>query len=80
MEKCLKWKVGNGENIAIHLAPWLFDKYSHYLPPSKCRYQNLMLVKQLILDDGKWNEHMIRSRVITGTCNENFKRSTIKEK
>ena len=64
LEKGLKWKVGDGESISIQADPWLFNQYPYYLPPNGCHNRNLILVKQLIRDDGCWNEDMIRDQFL----------------
>ena len=62
LEKMLKWQIGRGDNVPIHVASWLFNKYPHYLPLVGRQNNNIFLMKQLIHEDDSWNETLIRAQ------------------
>ena len=61
IEKCAKWKIGNGESIPITAYPWALINYPFRITDEGCYNPNLTLVRQLINGSSNWNEDLIRN-------------------
>ena len=70
IEKGTKWQVGNGVQIEIKSNPWLFKSYPFTLPPNENSSNSFQMVKQLMRQDGTWNENLIRTNFSIETAEE----------
>ena len=68
IEKGTKWQVGNGNQIAIKSDSWLFNSYPFKLPANEGSNNNFQMVKQLMKQDGTWNEDLIETHFSIDTA------------
>ena len=59
LEKGIKWKVGNGCNINVYEDPWLSNTYPFRIASTIQYNLDIVLVKQLMNEDGSWNVDLI---------------------
>ena len=63
IEKGLRWRVGNGQNIRIYQDPWIARTYPFALSRNIQQDPGLFTVHRLMLGEGVWNEQLIHEKL-----------------